>query len=978
MTVRTTLQAPKISRFFCVVIFAFVICSHGSSQEYGALESLKKSVNSLRVQDGYRVRLIANEPLITDPVSARLDHLGRLWIVEMPDYPMRLPQQEKPLGNIKVLQDLDRDGFFESATLYADGLDFPTGVQPYRDGVFVTVAGRVLFIEDTDGDLVADRTEVWFEGFAEQNQQLRANHPTLAPDGMIYVANGLRGGLVQSQDARFAKKDKPVDLQEGDFYFDPNGGDWGVVSGKSQFGLTIDDFGRRIGCSNRNPAMHAMMNLEVSRRDSLVGPRDMVHDVALVGEQSAVYPRATAWTTSNLHSGQFSAACGVYAPGWSSHDLEHLLVCEPTAYLVQLQVLKKIGSSWSSRRVESNYDFLTSEDHTFRPVDLTSGPENSVFIIDMARVVIEHPDFMPPELKARPDQRYGKKLGRIWQVVEGEDWPASSAILTEANALQWLASDSVWQRSCASQYYLESGVSKAKEVQELLQSQSAPAPGKARAAYVLWRFGLFNQVHLMSLIESDDARLRALGIRLSANDQFGAEVWSAAIHDPSATVLFELALAISRDHRLDQSNRVELLTQISLNASADEWIQAVIGSVHRNDLQELARRLGREQKMNPKLLGYVLQRLAMTDPHESGVLIASILGKQESLALSEQQRLMLLLDWRQGLKRGRHSLADLIQSLDGRAREVVDLEFQRVHEAWIENHYDFASRADGLAMLIDVGKVSEEWLRSVTGDQQASDVRAVAIRRLLQTDSDWMRSYLGEHWLDLNASLRQAVVQACVSTDVDSAWILTQLKKGKLPRNAIDPKMAQRLRNHRDTSISSQATELLSADRDRTRVITDYRDCLKLDGDAVRGKEVFLAQCSSCHRVDGVGTNVGPDISDTRTKTAEYLLVSILDPNSAIDASFVQTQVLTVDGRQLDGLLISERSDSLTIQQQGGERKLVYKEEVERIKTTGVSLMPNGFEKTISPQQMSDLIAFLKNWRYVGADIPGVGLLQKE
>lgn len=962
----------KRAKFHFLMMCVLLVSSRGWSEEPSSVDALKKAVDSLHVHDGYRVRLVANEPLITDPVSARLDHCGRLWVVEMPDYPMRLPSQEKPEGNIKILQDSNQDGVFESSTIFAKGLDFPTGVQPYKDGAFVTVAGQILFIQDTDGDLIGDQSSVWFEGFAEQNQQLRANHPTLGPDGLIYVANGLRGGLVQSREPRFVQREQPIDLQEGDFYFDPDGGDWGVVSGKSQFGLTIDDFGRRIGCSNRNPAMHALMDLEISRRDSLISSRDLVHDIALAGEQSAVYSRATAWTTSNLHSGQFSAACGVYAPGWKGNGLEQLLVCEPTAYLVQRQALTRAGSVWHASRVASKYDFLASEDTHFRPVDVASGPEQSVFIIDMARAVIEHPDFMPPELKARPDQRDGNQLGRIWQVIEGETWPHNSGELTNATALQWLLSESVWQRSCASQHYLESGASRASEVELVLGSQSASAASKSRAAYVLHRFGLFNHEHLRLLTKSDNEELRALGIRLSRNQPFGREIWSALIDDPSAAVLFELAIALSRDQLLDQAMRVELLAELGLSAASDEAVYQVIGTVQQKDLLDLVTSLGSKPAVSSELIGYLLQRLATVAPENSGTVIADMLSQKDSMDFNEEQWLVLLLNWRQGLKRGRHAFAEALKSLDEESREVVKTECEEVHRAWVNDHYDFSLRADGLEFLIDVGRVSDEWLRTVTEEQYSSQIREVAIKHLLVTDSDWIRGYLSSHWMDLNAALRQSVLQACINSDSNAAWVLMQLKDGDLPRNAIDPKMSQRLRGHRNKSISSEAGKLLSADGDRVRVIAGYRDCLETDGDVARGKEVFVSQCSSCHRVDGVGTNVGPDISDTRTKTAEYLLVSILDPNSAIDASFVQTQILTIDGRQLDGLLIGESADSLTIQQQGGERKYVLKADVEQFKTTGVSLMPDGFEKNITIQQMSDLLAFLKNWRYVEAGIPGI------
>ena len=228
--------------------------------------SSQQATAALQVRDGYRLKLIASEPLITDPISARLDRRGRLWVVEMPDYPSGPLDGNTPSGRIKILEDRDADGTFDQATIFAEQLLFATGIQPYRDGAIVTLAGRIVFMRDVDGDGTSDETNVWFKGFAEQNQQLRANHPTLGPDGLIYIANGLRGGKVEAVDPRFDRKPEPLDLRDRDFCFDPDGTWWGVVAGKSQFGMTIDDFGRRIGCSNRNPAMMPPLTLEAVDR----------------------------------------------------------------------------------------------------------------------------------------------------------------------------------------------------------------------------------------------------------------------------------------------------------------------------------------------------------------------------------------------------------------------------------------------------------------------------------------------------------------------------------------------------------------------------------------------------------------------------------------------------------------------------------------------------------------------------------------
>ena len=126
----------------------------------------------------------------------------------------------------------------------------------------------------------------------------------------------------------------------------------------------------------------------------------------------------------------------------------------------------------------------------------------------------------------------------------------------------------------------------------------------------------------------------------------------------------------------------------------------------------------------------------------------------------------------------------------------------------------------------------------------------------------------------------------------------------------------------------------------------------------------------TCHRVSNIGVNVGPDIADTRDKTPAYLLTNILDPNRAVDANFFGYVLITKQGRILTGLVKSETASSITIRLPEGKEETVLRADVEELKSSGQSLMPVGVEKTITVDQMADLLAFLKNWRYQQDGVP--------
>jgi hypothetical protein len=159
--------------------------------------SVEKIRNSIQLPKDLKIELVASDPLIQSPVAAVFDEKGRLWVVEMPDYPNGPKPGTGPQGAIKILEDTNKDGQFDKVTLFAQNLLFANGLLPWKNGVFVTCAPQILYLSDQDGDGVSDRKEILFEGFVDGNPQLRVSFPVLGQDGWVYVANGLRGGTIK-------------------------------------------------------------------------------------------------------------------------------------------------------------------------------------------------------------------------------------------------------------------------------------------------------------------------------------------------------------------------------------------------------------------------------------------------------------------------------------------------------------------------------------------------------------------------------------------------------------------------------------------------------------------------------------------------------------------------------------------------------------------------------------------------------------
>jgi putative heme-binding domain-containing protein len=182
----------------------------------------------------------------------------------------------------------------------------------------------------------------------------------------------------------------------------------------------------------------------------------------------------------------------------------------------------------------------------------------------------------------------------------------------------------------------------------------------------------------------------------------------------------------------------------------------------------------------------------------------------------------------------------------------------------------------------------------------------------------------------------------------------------------------RQLLHYRLADLRNKARKLLHQElpQECKQVLQQYRAALSRKGDPHRGREVFKKNCATCHHVAGVGTTVGPDISDTRTKTAEQLLSDIINPNATLNGNYVNYMVTTKDGKVLTGMLAAETASSLTLRRAENQTDVILRRDVEQIQSTGQSLMPEGLEKNISVEQMADLLSFLKNWRYLDGLVP--------
>jgi len=269
----------------------------------------EEALAALRPRPDLTVQLVASEPLILDPVAIEFGTDGRLWVVEMRDYPQGIDGKWKLGGRISVLADSDGDGRYDRSSVFMDDIPFPTGVLPWRNGALVCAAPDILYGEDTDGDGRADVIRKVLTGFNTKNYQARVNSLTLGLDDWVYAANGLRGGVIYSP----AHPERKIDIRGQDFRFQPDTGVIETVAGRSQYGRVRDDGDNWFGTTAGNLLLNFPLAERYARRNPHVPLSAAVVQLPSGPSRSRLFPISDAMKRFNqpTHANQVTAACGL-------------------------------------------------------------------------------------------------------------------------------------------------------------------------------------------------------------------------------------------------------------------------------------------------------------------------------------------------------------------------------------------------------------------------------------------------------------------------------------------------------------------------------------------------------------------------------------------------------------------------------------------------------------------------------------------
>lgn len=411
----------SVSVAWAVVSVAAVVASGKPLSPAEALASFRLESEDLRVS------LVAAEPEVVDPVALCFDEAGRLYVVESRGYPhpgKGMPDEK--LGVVARLEDADGDGRFERRAVFAEGFVFPNGILRYGSGFFVTDAPNVWWLEDADGDGKAEKREVVLTGFSttSSSEQLRVASPTLGPGGWVYLTSGLTGGSVTSP----KRPGRPaVTAKKSDWRFHPETLEVEALTGAGQFGQAFDHEGRRFVCDNRRPLSWVVFPPGVLERNPNLVGASAVMDLAEPGMATPLFPLSPDTTAAGFipklmhkpHAGSFTSSCGLCFHTGAALPKHRgaFFTCEPAQNLVHCRFPVETADAFTSRPSAEGREFLASPDQWFRPVFAVNGPGGALYLCDMYRKYVDHPNYLPDEAAAKLDFEAGKTRGRIWKVT---------------------------------------------------------------------------------------------------------------------------------------------------------------------------------------------------------------------------------------------------------------------------------------------------------------------------------------------------------------------------------------------------------------------------------------------------------------------------------------------------------------------------------------------------------------------------------
>ncbi|MBW3595956.1 MAG: c-type cytochrome [Planctomycetes bacterium] len=941
---------------------------------------------SFETAPGFRIELAAAEPLVVDPVAMSFDENGRLFVIEMRDYS---EQENEHLGRVRLLEDRDGDGRFDHSTVYADGLSWPTAIICWDGGVFVGAAPDIFYLKDTDGDNQADVRRVVFTGFGRSNVQGLLNTFVWGLDNRIHGATSSSGASVVPGDAPDAE---PLVLRGRDFAFDPRTEKIEATSGGAQHGLSFDDWGNKFVCSNSDHIQAVMFeDRYVARNPYLAAPSPRV-SIAADGPQADVFRASPVepWRIVRTRlrakgivpgivegggrpAGYFTGATGVTiyrGDAWPDEFAGWAVVGDVGSNLVHRKQIERKGLDFVARRVDEKSEFVRSSDVWFRPVQFANAPDGTLYVLDMYREVIEHPKSLPPIIKQHLDLTSGRDRGRIWRIApEGFQSPRPPAMgeMTAAELVAALDDPNGWRRDTAARLlYQQQPRSTIPHLEKLARSAARPE-GRIHAMNALDGLDAITAEVVLAALDDEHPHVRRHAVRLAervVESPLVQERLYSLIEDPDIRVVYQLAFSLGE---LRGPKRNQALAAIVRRHPENRWMRVAAQSSLAEGAGDVLAELAADAKFRSTPAGrsWLSTLATQIGKQQRPADVAAVTDVLHKLAGDPSAKAALQTIIQALAARPGSPLAEQMAAATGGESEAVLRElFTSARDQVLNYQTDPEKRAE-LVHRLRWGELDEAApvLTALLSPAQPADVQAAALATLASFPSPAVAALLVQRWPSLSPSLRSRAAEALFSRDAWIPALLEAVEQGRIAPGDPQPGRLKLLAAHPDSAIAAQARRVLEQTQTtgRGELLAKFRAALELEGDAAPGKAAFTKHCSKCHRLEGAGHELGPNLAAMQNRGPEAILTNVIDPNREVNPQYVTYVLITQDGRSLSGMISAETATSVTLRRAENAHDTVLRIDIDELRSTGQSLMPEGMEKEIDVQMMADLIAYIQS-----------------
>jgi putative membrane-bound dehydrogenase-like protein len=968
--------------YFALLVSVVHSCKDGTPQKHGEFQ----------IHPDFKIELIATEPVIFDPVDMEFDEFGNAYVLEMPGYPF-----EDEQSRLILLQDLDKDGVFDNRQVFADHLQLASSILPYKKGILVAAPPYLLHISDRDGDMVAETRDTLMSGWSTGNLQHNYNGLTIGLDGWIYIANGGNSGHpywwpdslskidLRGDDVRINLTDRRMErLGESSGGFELGIDEWGHIFETHNLEhisqLVFPD--RYINVDGLNVA-HALTNISDHEENGL----------------SRIYPIGEQESRVNHpeQSGYFSGACGItyYGGGAFGSEFENTVwVADVVLNLIHVDKLGADGPAFKASRILEKKDFLASTDRSFRPVNMTVGPDGAIYMLDMHRDVIEHPEWIPDDIEAQVDIDAGKNKGRIYRIMHKTPSIQKfsfSDFQRTVGMIQSLDHPNQWVRNTAHRLLLESNLG---EEEILLLNENLNSENPFVRLHSLWILHLKGELSKEKLINAmnDPTSGVAENAMVISESYFGnyPEFISALVDKLGSDddrLVMQAALSLSTiDVSLMTNRRNEVLAKIGSISKKpiDEWLIAAL-SLAISDYPAMA-------------FHSIIDKTNMDQNIEMLKAFAGVAASQENelldilkslntaqLAQGQKAKIITVLGANAGILKGKIKSVSSIEILEKEADldllaalaklrktlglPVSNLYRQKSKTALVElaDHEQSEEKLLANLAVVDLLPYVEksEALFSLLSNKLPIKIQEEALRQIWESQHENIGTRLVAAWNSLGPNARRYAGDILLYKKQNHDALLTGLEDGTINIGEMNFDLERRrtLLWWTDDENTKKRAEALFSDSgvvNRQDAIDEMKVALKLTGSVEEGQTVFDQLCSQCHIYGKTGQDVGPVLTEISRKSKETLIHEILDPNAAVDTKYINHKVETQDGQLHVGMVHAETDHDVTIKKIGGATATILKKEIKNFTSLGTSLMMEGLEANMTHQEMADLLAFLQ------------------